>query len=171
MWSFLHTFSLWKLTAPSKSVKACVLHSCFIASFQLWLNKKTFPVTSGHLLFRVALQFVEFNAVQLLELLVAELTGEVIKCLRNVFLHVPVQGCALAALVATDFTLEGGFSCMGPPVDLQMILALEWFPTRLADEIPDAWVDDHVTVQVVRQVEFLPAAGVRADLSPPFPVN
>lgn len=36
------------------------------------------PPTSGGLLVRVALQLVEFNAVQLLEALLAELAGEVV---------------------------------------------------------------------------------------------
>lgn len=59
---------------------------------------------SGRLLFRVALQFMELNAVQLLEPLVTELAGEVVKRLGCVLLHVPVQGRTLAALVAADFT-------------------------------------------------------------------
>lgn len=62
--------------------------------------------TSGCLLVWVALQFVEFNAVQLLEPLLAELAGVVVVGLRSVFLHVPVEGGALATLVATDFTSD-----------------------------------------------------------------
>lgn len=49
---------------------------------------------------------MEFDTVQLLEPLVTELTGEVVVGLWSVFLHVPVQGCALATLVATDFTSD-----------------------------------------------------------------
>ncbi len=47
---------------------------------------------------------MEFNTVQLLEALLAELTGEVVLGLWSVLLHVPVQGRTLATLVATDFT-------------------------------------------------------------------
>lgn len=49
---------------------------------------------------------MEFNTVQLLEPLLAELAGEVVLGLWSVFLHVPVQGRALATLVATDFTSD-----------------------------------------------------------------
>lgn len=68
---------------------------------------------------------MEFNAVQLLEPLLTEFTGEVVVGLCSVFLHVPVQGRTLATLVATDFTLEWCFSCVGPPVNLQVILTLK----------------------------------------------
>lgn len=63
---------------------------------------------SRRLFVRVTLQFVELHTVQLLEPLVAELTGEVVVGLRGVLLHVPVQGRALATLVATDLTPVGG---------------------------------------------------------------
>ena len=33
------------------------------------------------------------------------------------------------------------------------------------------WVDDHVSMQVIRQVKLFPAAWMRTDLCPPFPVD
>lgn len=80
---------------------------------------------SGGLLLRVALQFMKFNTVQLLKPLVAELAGVVIVGFRGVLLHVPVQRCTLATLVATDFTLQRCFSCVSPPVNFQVILTLK----------------------------------------------
>lgn len=48
---------------------------------------------------------MEFDAVQFLKPLVAELAGEVVVRLWSVLLHVPVKGGPLATLVATDLTL------------------------------------------------------------------
>lgn len=76
------------------------------ASLCLFSSNQQCPNTSGGLLVWVALQLMEFNTVQLLEPLLTELTGEVVVGLRSVFLHVPVQGRALATLVATDFTSD-----------------------------------------------------------------
>lgn len=60
--------------------------------------------TSDHLLVWVAFQFVEFNAVQLLKSLFAELAGVVVVGFWSVFLHMPVKGGTLATLIATDLT-------------------------------------------------------------------
>lgn len=93
--------------------------------------------------------------------------------------------------------LERCFSCVGPPVNLQVILALEGFPARLTDEISDTckkillhlavdgdeiqtwrvslrgptWMDNHMAMQVVWQVELFPTAWMGANFGPPFPVN
>lgn len=56
----------------------------------------------------MALHLVEFDAVQLLEALVTELTGVVVVRLRSVFLHVPVQRGTLATLVAANFAPKRG---------------------------------------------------------------
>lgn len=60
--------------------------------------------TSDHLLVWVAFQFVEFNTVQLLKSLFAELAGVVVVGFWSVFLHMPVKGGTLATLIATDLT-------------------------------------------------------------------
>lgn len=80
---------------------------------------------SSRLLVRMTLQLVELNTVQFLKPLLAELTGEVVVRLWSVFLHVPVQGCTLATLVATNLTLERCFSCVSPSVNFKVILALK----------------------------------------------
>lgn len=56
---------------------------------------------------RVAFERVELDAVQLLEALPAALAREVVLHLCRVLLHVPVERCALSALVATDLTPGG----------------------------------------------------------------
>lgn len=56
----------------------------------------------------MALHLVEFDAVQLLEALVTELTGVVVVRLRSVFLHVPVERGTLPTLVATNLTPKRG---------------------------------------------------------------
>lgn len=56
---------------------------------------------------RVAFERVELDAVQLLEALPAALASEVVLHLGRVLLHVPVERCALSALVATDLAPGG----------------------------------------------------------------
>lgn len=43
----------------------------------------------------------------------------------------------LRSVLCFSNLLERCFSCVGPPVNLQVILALEGFPARLTDEISD----------------------------------
>lgn len=62
------------------------------------------PTPSGCLFVWMALEFVEFNTVQLFKPLLTELAGVVVVGLWSVFLHVPVEGGTLATLIATDFT-------------------------------------------------------------------
>lgn len=73
---------------------------------------------SGRLFLRVALQLVEFNTVQPFEALVTELTCVVVVGLWSVFLHVPVEGRSLAALVATDLTSDDTDRAEGTTEDL-----------------------------------------------------
>lgn len=56
---------------------------------------------------RVAFERVELDAVQLFEALPAALASEVVLHLGRVLLHVPVERCALSALVATDLAPGG----------------------------------------------------------------
>lgn len=71
-------------------------------------SRLSLPSFSGGLFVWVALHLVEFDAVQLLEALVTELTGVVVVRLRSVFLHVPVQRGTLPTLVATNFAPKRG---------------------------------------------------------------
>lgn len=96
---FISQAKKWDKQCNGKSISGCHPVVC------TWLALViSVPVPSGCLFVWMALQFVEFNAVQLFKPLLTELTGVVVVGLWSVFLHVPVEGGTLAALIATDFT-------------------------------------------------------------------
>lgn len=81
---------------------------------------------------------MELNTVKLFKPLATVFAGEVVVGLGGVFLHVPIERCSLATLVPTDLTLKGRLSCVRAPVNLQVILPFERFPTRFTDEVSDS---------------------------------
>lgn len=50
-------------------------------------------------------------------------------------------------------SLQRCFSCVGPPVNLQVILALKWFSTRLTDEISDPCEETWLRLSVLKRFE------------------
>lgn len=86
---------------------------------------------------RVAFERVELDAVQLLEALPAALASEVVLHLGRVLLHVPVERCALSALVATDLALQRRLARVRAPVYLQVVLPLKGLAAGFTGELAD----------------------------------
>lgn len=82
------------------------LHPCPEVGRWGWHHLPLAPLglggSAGH--FRVTFAFVGSDVVFLLELLAADVAGELVEGVSVVFLHMPVQGGFLAAGEAADLT-------------------------------------------------------------------